>query len=531
MLSRFKCSGTVRNGSRALVVSILIAASICAQDAPTIEVIQQTIESGNLDEASRQLAAALRASPRDAGLLNLQGVVHAERKEYREARQNFERAVALAPDLIPAWRNLGRTCQMMIAANSAAPDCAAAAWKRVLASEGSDPEARFSLAAVYESEGKYAASIDEIKKLPDEEARRAPALILQCADLAGLGRVQEAVGLAHGLGNADELSESDAVSILPLLASRTRAPVRIALLEALDARALASPATLRQLVSAYESVGRLDDGRRLLERMASRDPNNPQHLLELARIAYLQHDLEGSLGYLGHARDLTPADAQVHFLFGMVLEEMKLPFEARKSVEKALALAPGNPDYSYALATILLATRNASDAIPLLKTYIQARPGDARGHLALGIAYFGASQYDECRAEVLGIMDDSDTGGGAAYLLGRVERISENFDDAARALNHAIRRMPSFAPAYAELARVRLEQGRLEDTKAAIGRALALDPEDFQANSTLLKLYSRTKDPRLPQQYARVQKLDAARNEKEAQLERLMLRGIEVKPY
>ena len=531
MLSRFKGGGTSRNGSAALVVLMLMAATVCAQEPPAIDAIQQAIESGNLDEASRQLSTALAARTGDAGLLNLRGVVHAERKEYQLARQDFERAVTLAPDLIPAWRNLGRACQMMMAGDAGASECAVSAWRRVLASEAGDPEARFSLAAVYESEGKYSASLIEIKKLPDQEAARAPALILECADLAGLGRIEEATGLARGLSNAAELSESDVVSILPLLASPKRAAVRIALLEALDARALASPAALRQLVSAYESVPRLGDARRLLERMASLDRNNPQHLLELARVAYLQHDLEGSLGYLGHARDLTPGDAQVHFLFGMVLEEMKLPFEARRSVEKALALAPGNPDYSYALATILLATKNASDAIPLLKTYTHARPRDARGRLALGIAYFGASQYDECRAEVRGIIDDSDTGGAAAYLLGRVERISENFDEAATALDRAIRRMPSFAPAYTELARVRLEQGRLDDTRAAIGRAIALDPHDFQANSTLLKLYSRTKDPRLQEQYALVRKLDAARNEKEAELERLMLRGIEVKPY
>ena len=70
-----------------------------------------------------------------------------------------------------------------------------------------------------------------------------------------------------------------------------------------------------------------------------------------------------------------------------------------------------------------------------------------------------------------------------------------------------------------------------EDAKAAVGRALALDPDSFQANSTLLSLYGRTRDPRLREQSARLKKLDEERNKKQDELQRLMLRGIEVKPY
>jgi len=339
--------------------------------------------------------------------------------------------------------------------------------------------------------------------------------------------MQEAAAAAQRLTSAPEFSEADVQSILPSLATPGRAPLVVTLVEALDAHGTASPVTLRALVLAYEQVNRLSDARKVLERLASADPKNPEHLFELARVAYKTHDLEGALGYLGHARDLVPSDARVHFLFGMVLEELELPIEARKSVEKAVALDPRNPDYNYALGSVILTTREASLAVACFRKYVDARPRDPRGHFALGVAYFAAGDYDNCRTEMRGISNDPTTEAGAAYFLGRIARIEENLDEAAAFFERCIRLMPSFPEAYTELARVRLRQDRVDDAKAAIDRALSLDPKSFQANSALLAMYQKTHDSRAEEQSARLQKLDEARSKRQE----LMFRSIEVKPY
>ncbi len=284
---------------------------------------------------------------------------------------------------------------------------------------------------------------------------------------------------------------------------------------------------LRQLVVAYEQVNRLSDARRTLERLANAEPANPEHLLELARVAYRLHDLEGALGYLGHARDLTPSDARVHFLFGMILVELKLPLDARKSVEKALELDAANPDYNYAMGSIVLNARDAGSAVPYFRTYVAARPADPRGHFALGVAYFAAGDYENCRTEMQNLVKNPKAEIGATYFLGRVARLSGNLEEAATFLNRSIRLSPSFAEAYTELARVRLHQERLDDVKTLITHALSISPESFQANSVLLALYQRTHDPRAEEQAARLRKLDEDRGK----AMELMLRSIEVKPF
>jgi tetratricopeptide (TPR) repeat protein len=514
----------------ALVTASLLAASLCAETgAPhlTLTSIQQSIEAGKLAEALSEVSGAIASYPKDAGLYNLRGVIRARQNALADARQDFERAIKLAPRLTPAWQNLARACQLSAAEDSAGMSCAVEAWSHVLETSPADPEARFSLAAIYHRQGKHAESLREIDKLPKDERVRSATLALRCADLASLGRFPEASEAARLLTSAEEFSQEDVASILPSLAMQSGAPLVITLAEALQARGAISADILRALVLAYEQTNRLPDARNTLERVAVGDPQNPAHLFELARVAYLQHDFEGAIGYLGHARDLIPADPKVHFLFGMVLEEMQLPMEARKSVEKAVALDPHNADYNYALGSIILNTRDAASAIECFRKYVEARPKDPRGHFALGVAYFASGDYEKCRGEMLGLTKDPKTTAGAAYFLGRIARLEDNLDEAVTMLDQSIRLQPSFAEAYTELARVRVRQNRVEDAMAAVNHALSLDPESFQANSTLLSIYQRTRDARIEAQTERLRKLDEERSKRQE----LMLRSIEVKPY
>lgn len=523
--------------ARSKVISRTLAAALALAAMPlggesgapdrTVVSIQEFIGAGNYAEASRRLDAAMAAYPSDAGLLNLRGVIHAQKNEMADARKDFEWAVKLAPGLIPAWQNLARACQIGMEGDATGGRCAAEAWLRVLNARPGDVEARMSLAAVFERQGKYGDSLRELRGLPAGETGRAPSLALRCADLAGLGRYGQAEETARRLTKAAEFSEADVAPILPAFGKNGGATVVVTLVEGLEAHGGASEESLRQLVAAYERLNRLSDARKTLEALAARDPRNPRHLLELARVAYLEHDFEGALGYLGHARDLTPGDARVHFLFGMVLVEMNLPMEARRSVEKAVALDPRNPDYNYGLGSIILRARDAASAAASFRKYVEERPEDPRGHFALGVAYFAAGDYERCRSEMSGIRDDPATAAGAGYFLGRVARIDEKLDEAAALLEGSIRLSPSFAEAYAELGRVRLRQGRTEEAKAAVERALSLDRDSYQANGTLLAIYQRTRDPRAEEQNERLKKLDEVRSKQQE----LMLRSVEVKPY
>src|SRR5437764_14307115 len=98
MVGRIGRGKTVRY-NEAMRVAPLLAALLCAvpvlygekpEIEPTIESIQAAIQNGDQQGASRQLVEALARHPREAGFLNLRGVLHAQRSEFDEARADFQ---------------------------------------------------------------------------------------------------------------------------------------------------------------------------------------------------------------------------------------------------------------------------------------------------------------------------------------------------------------------------------------------------------------------------------------------------------
>jgi tetratricopeptide (TPR) repeat protein len=514
---------------KALVVFLCALVHLLAQSptlTQTLLSIQEAIQAGDLTKASHLIDASLEQHPGDGGLVNLRGIVHARRNELPEARKDFAEAVRLLPSLTPAWQNLARACQLQAVDEPSSISCAIDSWQHVLRLKPADTEAQQSLALMHEMRGDFAASLQDIRKLPAEEASRLRNLAIRCVDLSALGQIAEAKKVASQLVGRAEFSESDLDGLQAAMESPKSASVVVMLVEALDARHAASLTSLQRLAIAYEQLQRPSDARKTLERVAVLEPNNTAHLLELARLADASKDYEGALGYLAHARDLAPDNPRIHFLFGITAIKMNLPIEARRSLERALALDPENPSYNYAMGSVILTTRDAVTASSYFRKFVKAKPTESQGHYALGIAYFASGDYDKTKEEMRRLTNDSKVAAGAEYFLGRTARLEGELDDAARHLQKSIELNTSFSEPHTELARVYMLQGNLEAVRAELDRALRLDPGSFQGNNELLVLYRRTHDPRAEKQAELLKNLDEDRSKRAE----LMLRTIEVRP-
>lgn len=514
---------------RLSVYLLVIRASLSSRSSDfeqTLLSIQDAIQSGDLATASRMIDSSLKEHPSDGGLLNLRGIVHAQRNEPLEARRDFADAARLAPELTPAWQNLARACLAQADQDASSVPCAIDSWQHVLKLKPDDVEAHSSLALLYEGKAKFADSLREIEKLPPADAAQSANLLLRCADLAALGRPAEAKALAAQLATRAAFSETDFESVQDAFNSPKSAALVVTLVEGLDARHAAAFSSLRRLGIAYEELQRPADARSTLERVAVLDPKNTAHLLELARLAEAAKDYEGALGYLGHARDLAPDNPQIHFLFARVAVEMNLIVEARRSLERTLALDPNDPVYNYAMGFVILRTRDAATASAYFKKFVDAIPQDVKGHYALGIAYFASGDYAKAKAEMQRAQGDSRTSAGAEYFLGRMACIDDQLEDASRYLRKSIELLPSFSESHTELARVLMLEGNLAEAHTELDRALQLDPESFQGNERLLVLYRRAHDPRAEKQAELLKKLDEDRSKRAE----LMLRTIEFRP-
>src|SRR6266849_8483536 len=145
----------------------------------------------------------------------------------------------------------------------------------------------------------------------------------------------------------------------------------------------------------------------------------------------------------------------------------------------------------------------------------------------IGITHFRTQQDELAAVQLRQAAAYTETTAVAHYFLGRIAMRHDEPEQASREYEHALAANSKYADAYAELGSVYLAARRFDEARQAVARALELDPEHYQANFYLLKLYRKLGDPRSGQQEAKFNQL----HEKQFEDLRLLLRTIQARPY
>jgi Flp pilus assembly protein TadD len=488
--------------------------------------IQGLIQKGDLETARKEVAEAIKAAPNDSSLYNLQGVILVQQSDSAGAEKSFKTAIELAPNYLGAYANLGRLYQLASKTDPDARNKALDVYERLLKIDPVNPEANYQAGVLLFQKSSFRSSFEHLSRLPAQDQERAPVLSLLCGDLAGQGEEGRAAEAANKLLESADLAEVDVLNILPVLSKGENQALAVKLLEQLEAKGLAGFESLHALGSAYRQNGKLDWARSIFEKAAQLQPNSVSVLTSLAEVADQQHDYQGALEYLAHARVLDPGNAGIHFFWGIVCIEQNLGMEAYQSLKKAVSLEPGNAFYNYALGAVALQFVNSGESVAYFQKYCQLRPEDPRGRLALGTAYFGNHENEKARKLMMSVIQNPETSATAHYYLGRIASREGDLDTAARELGSALQAFPNYADALAELGLIHMKRNEYPQAQEALQRALSANPESYSANLDLLMLYQRTKDPRVAEQTERFEKV----KEESARRTAENLRAVEVRP-
>lgn len=509
-----------------LATQILFASVIFAQSADPLIRIQTLLQQQEFVAARRELEQAFRADPGNAVLYNFLGVLEAQLGNYRQSEQAFRKATGIAPEMPQAYLNLGRLYRDNMGHDQEAGRKALKAYVDILRLDPSNAGARYELAALLQQQGAYQLSEQQLSRLSPQVRARPQTLALHCANEAALNHSDDAKETAKRLLDSPDLAEADVLAMLPTLQKTGGKQLAGDLIAGLQKRGLASPVSLRALGVLQEEQDRLADARATIEAAFEKGVPNADLLLDLARIAEKQKDLEGALGYLAHAREIDPSNATVHFIFGMVSVEMDLPIEAEKSLLRAVELDGGNAYYHYALAAVFAGSNKWGDALPHFQKYCELNASDPRGRLALASAYFHIDDIDTASKMLNELVSQPATAARAHYHLGLIWAQKAEYARAVGELNRATVLGEGDAEAFAELGSAQLNLEHYEEARQALTRSLALSSDGLRANMVLLSLYQRTRDRELKEQVKRVKELQSRRSETAKQL----LRTIEARP-
>lgn len=513
------------------LIFILLCAQLSAPGTPShvddVEVrlahIQRAIQNGDLRAARREAGKALQSFPSDPRLYNFLGVIDAQEKNAGGAEIDFRRAIAIAPSFTGAYLNLGRLYQEQMALEEAL-----GVYEKLLEISPNEVEAIYQASSLLYRLSRFRESQQYLAHLSVEARHSAAALSLSCANHAALDQSTQAKACAKELIAARDITDADVVPFVPVYKQHRQEAVAVTLLEALLRRNAASNAALDELAMLYEKNKRFTEARDVLTRELPVNGPPPLELLNrLAEISYRSGDLKGALAYLAHARDLAPGNAAIHFLFGLVCIDLKLPPEATQSLRKAVQLGPKNPYYNYALGAVLLQQRQPDEAIRLFRQFRDAKPDDPRGRFALGVAFFDAERTKEAREQFEAASRDPATRGGALLYLGRLASRDNSLPKAEELLLQSVQENPTSPDARAELALVQIRRNEYALARKTLAQAIRLSPADYRTNLHLLLLYRRTKDPRADEQARRVGKLQMVAEDRE----RTLLRSLDIRPY
>jgi len=530
------CARPAQLRIRSLLVGASFLLCLCASPAlaqtasetsgEILRQAQQLIQQGNVPEARRLLNDAQQAHATEPGFHNLLGVIEAQQGNYAAAETHFRQAIRIAPRFAGAYLNLGHLYQDNTAQDPQAAQKALQTYEALLRFDPANNEANYQAALLLERKDAFKASLEHLSRLPPSAQERAQALALRLANLAGLGQNTGADEAAGRLLACQDLTEGDVTPVLPRLGTSHREDLIVRLLEGLANRNLASSSSLRQLGLVYKQQKQWDQARSTLEKAAQSGGNLVPVLLDLAFVAREQGDRKGALGYLAHARDLEPANAAVHFFFGMVCVEERLAQEAYTSLKKALSLNPDNPYYNYAFGAVALQRDDPREAVPAFEKYCALKPEDPRGRYALALTHFYSRDYETARNELESIIKFRETATGAHYLLGKIANQEGDLTGAGRELKLALEANPRYPDAHAELGLLYMKQRQYALAEKSFRQALELDPDNYNANFNLMVMYQRTKDERAKAQTERFEEVKKRRAERELE----MLRTIEVRP-
>jgi tetratricopeptide (TPR) repeat protein len=217
----------------------------------------------------------------------------------------------------------------------------------------------------------------------------------------------------------------------------------------------------------------------------------PFALVLRARCLHHVNRAEAAMGdcraYLAIAAD----DAEAHGLLGLLLQEQKRDDEAKLHVDAALARNPLQLEAMLALAGLYQDAGDHDSAQISFENLVAAHPECGRGWLGLALTRLS-------RLEAAAARDDAERATrylpehiGTWHVLAWSELMCGDVVAGGAAFAQALALDRNFAESHGGLAVVAILQGREEEARASLKRALRLDPQTMSAQYAEMLLLQR----------------------------------------
>jgi tetratricopeptide (TPR) repeat protein len=354
-------------------------------------------------------------------------------------------------------------------------------------------------------------------------------LSIPFALIASLGSISLACSAQHAAKGTSEKGTSETNSLVTqaraLVAQGKLAEAEIALNQARDL----SPDRLDLLTLLGKVEGRVGDYSQAVltfRHVAALQPKSPDSHLDLAIALADNKDLSSALDETAAALALAPHSAIAHLTCARILDDLHRPQDSEAEFALVSKLAPENADCLYYWSLLEREQGNLPKETELLQRLVKLRPNDERAWFSLGRSLSEQSRDQEAIPPLRKAIALDPDAGGALYLLAKkvqkqnpaeyrqlMQRFQQTRDkskdldaiktignqayqasqrqdwpESIRLFREALASCDTCSIASAlhrDLGLVLCRDGQIDQGKAELQDALALDPDDRDAAQAL----------------------------------------------
>ncbi len=209
----------------------------------------------------------------------------------------------------------------------------------------------------------------------------------------------------------------------------------------------------------------------------------PKPLLDRAHQALAQQNPALAERIARQATERFPKNSAAWRTLGLILQEAGRTLEAFEAYERALGLNPNDVDIALALSYAASRLGMKDEALALASYFAQTRPGDMAGISAQCTALLALGRVQEAHDLAVQALGAAPQAAERWQLAGKTARASGRLEQAAQALQEALRLKPNDPRIHYDLAWTLADMGDLEPALDGVEQALA-HPLDAETRAT-----------------------------------------------
>jgi tetratricopeptide (TPR) repeat protein len=413
---------------------------------------------GNLDKARIELKNVLQIDPKHGEAYFVSGQIEEQQRNVQKAYANYQKAVDLDPANVAAIARLGNI--YLFAGDLAQAEKSA---DSALGKKPDDPAGLTLRAAVLARKKDFGGAVDM--------ARRVIKLDPGYSDAYGL-----LAGIYSNQGKS-----ADAIGVLEqgVKANPSKGDLRLALV----AMALSQNAP-EKAVQQYRELIALE-------------PKNRDYRVGLARVYAANKDMANAEATLRESIQADPGDVQRTILLADLLASTARQDQAVKELTAAVEAKPEAYPLRFSLAGLHQAMGKPGLAEPVLDAIVKRDklgPDGLRARTQLAALLLARERFDEAEKLLAEVLKENPRDNLALVLRSQMEVNAGDLVGAIADLRSVLKDQPNSIDVMTRLARAHLANKEPQMAVEAIGKAVALVPNDAGTRVLLAEVRSAAGD-------------------------------------